>query len=346
MGAPILKKIVHVDRPHVSGVSSFASPLAIFLSPTRELAQQTHRWLDDLSPFKTLCLFGGEAFNIQTAPISDHQMDCICATPGRLLDCLDYGKVSCASVQVVVLDEADQMLSTQGGLDNTVMDILRGRDMPDKRQTILFSATFPSGFEMACRHMLRKDNHCIVHVGQYGDGQGGSTDRIKQHFICVEKQQRWGRLVQDMRTYWHSGKVVIFANKIVDAPTIINVLWNANINAYHLHGKMNQHERQHVIKSFEDGEFDVLVCTNLGARGLDFPDIDLVVQLELPASVEIYTHRIGRTGRQNREGTSLSYFGDRDKPMARPLRDFLQTLNQDVPPWLEKFAGPKVSERP
>eukprot|EP00397_Hematodinium_sp_SG-2012_P001994 GEMP01002000.1.p1 GENE.GEMP01002000.1~~GEMP01002000.1.p1 ORF type:complete len:1286 (+),score=268.78 GEMP01002000.1:531-4388(+) len=336
--APILKKITQVPRPHIAGSAAFASPLAIFLSPTRELAQQTHKWLDMLSPFKTLCLFGGEPLHQQLAIISNQQIDCICATPGRLLDALDCSKVSLAAVQAVVVDEADHMLGQSGGLDTTVTSVLSGRDMPANRQMILFSATFPAGFEMACRSMLRADNHCVVHVGNYEDCAGGSTDRIGQNFVYAGRTERWKYLIRDLNIYWTSGKAILFANRIADAAPLIRLMRENDVKADHLHGKLRQQEREEVVQRFAEGKFDLLVCTNLGARGLDFPDIDLVVQLELPPSLEVYTHRIGRTGRQGRQGHALSYFGPRDKPLARPLCDFLATLSQEVPDWLSELC--------
>jgi superfamily II DNA/RNA helicase len=136
----------------------------------------------------------------------------------------------------------------------------------------------------------------------------------------------------------------VFTNKIALANPIQNALRQCGISAGQLHGKQTQDIREDVVKRFRTGEYEMLIASNVASRGLDFPDIRLVVQFELPKTVEIYTHRIGRTGRNGQTGTALSYFSSPDKKIAAKLLEFMQLNEQAAPRWLDEIVNPGIAD--
>merc|ERR1712113_410933 len=161
-----------------------------------------------------------------------------------------------------------------------------------------------------------------------------------------DERHRIGVVIDDLRRYWiHPGKkgrVVIFTNQRVQAGHLANSLQQSGISCAHLHGKLEQHVREEVFDSFRRGLSDVLVATNVASRGLDFADISMVVQFNLPATIDIYTHRIGRTGRIGQVGCALAYMGPKDRNLTDKLVEFLELNKQVVPDFLRsKPPSPK-----
>lgn len=303
------------------------------------------------SSMTVLTMYGGETLSLQVKPIERQNMDIICATPGRLLDAIDNGKVSLMFSTVIVLDEADQMLDLTVGLEGTVMQITDGRDLPrnDGRQTLLFSATMPD-YQTKQFHSVLKapPARAKLRVGHYTDESGGSCRHIFQTLVRVrDLDERWQRLGNDLMEVWGSttqrrqGKGIMFTNRIALAGPLEQALRRCGITSGQLHGKQTQDMREDVVKRFRSGEYEMLIASNVASRGLDFPDIRLVVQFELPKTVEIYTHRIGRTGRNGQSGVALSYFSDSsDWRLAKPLSEFMRLNEQTQPAWLEDMANP------
>jgi len=355
---PIVSRLLAsppTERPFFPGHMAQASPVALMLSPTRELAMQTSKNTSELlqhagSSMTVLSMYGGETLSLQVKPIERQNQDIICATPGRLLDAIDNGKVSLMFSTVIVLDEADQMLDLAVGLEGTVMQITDGRDLPrnDGRQTLLFSATMPD-YQTKQFHSVLKapPARAKLRVGHYTDESGGSCRHILQTLVRVrDLEDRWQRLGKDLMEVWGSttqrrqGKGILFTNRIVLANPLEQALRRCGITSGQLHGKQTQDMREDVVKRFRKGEYEMLIASNVASRGLDFPDIRLVVQFELPKTVEIYTHRIGRTGRNGQSGVSLAYFADSDWKLAKPLSDFMRLNEQTQPVWLEDMANP------
>eukprot|EP00933_Yihiella_yeosuensis_P018413 TRINITY_DN15119_c2_g1_i3.p1 TRINITY_DN15119_c2_g1~~TRINITY_DN15119_c2_g1_i3.p1 ORF type:complete len:705 (+),score=142.67 TRINITY_DN15119_c2_g1_i3:48-2162(+) len=361
---PVVSRLLSnppVDRPFFPGQMSQASPVALMLSPTRELAIQTANNVSSLfqhanSRMTTLTLYGGETMKQQLRPIEKGNFDVICATPGRLLDAIDAGKVSLSFASVIVLDEADQMLDLAVGLEGTVRQVMDGRDLPrnDGRQTLLFSATMPD-FQTKQFHAVLKDPPLRVklRVGHYAEDQrGGSCKHIRQMLLRVrDMEERWDRLGRDLMEIWGStrhrreGKGIIFTNRISLAKPLESALRKFGISCGQLHGKQSQDVREDIVKKYRKGDYEVLIASNVASRGLDFPDVKLVVQFELPKTVEIYTHRIGRTGRNGQSGTALAYYAQTDWRLAKPLTEFLALNGQDSPGWLRDVADGRRRSR-
>jgi len=343
-----------MPRPFFPGKSP-GCPLLLVLSPTRELAMQTFKEIEVIAKGTSLnqvCIYGGESLKFQQQRIEKAQIDILCATPGRLVDLVDSGKVSLSFVQSVVLDEADQML--EQSLEVMCAEILTGRDMPEPssgRQTLLFSATMPQKIRDLCPRILRQHVIANLTIGHYGGGQGGSCASIKQILRWVpDESYRIQMLIEDLRYYWikpgKKGRVVIFTNQRLQATHLANSLLAQGIACIHLHGKLEQHVREEVFDNFRRGLSDVLVATNVASRGLDFPDISLVVQFNLPATVDIYTHRIGRTGRVGQVGCALGYIGPKDKKLSNKLQEFLEMNKQEIPDFLRRWgSSPQVRRR-
>mmetsp|Transcript_84572 Transcript_84572/g.239744 ORF Transcript_84572/g.239744 Transcript_84572/m.239744 type:complete len:403 (+) Transcript_84572:2-1210(+) len=331
-----------MPRPFFPGKSP-GCPLLLVLSPTRELAMQTAKEIEVIAkgtPLIQVCIYGGESLKFQQQRIEKAQVDICCATPGRLIDLVDAGKLSLSFVQSVVLDEADQML--EQSLEVMCAEILTGRDMPEPssgRQTLLFSATMPQKIRDLCPKILRQDRIANLTIGHYGEDQGGSCASIKQVLRWVpDEHQRIQVLIEDLRNFWikagKKGRVVIFTNQRLQATHLSNSLTAQGISNVHLHGKLEQHVREEVFDKFRRGLSDILVATNVASRGLDFPDISLVVQYNLPATVDIYTHRIGRTGRVGQVGCALGYMGPKDRKLTDKLVEFLTLNKQEIPDFL------------
>lgn len=337
-----------IARPFFSGPMAQGSPLVLMLSPTRELAIQTSKEIEMLTrgtTLKSLVVYGGEAMKVQAAKISEAQIDVLCATPGRLIDLIDSGKMSLSFVQCVVLDEADQMLDL--GLEIMCAELITGRDMPDScsgRQTLLFSATMPQKIRELCPKILRETRIANLTIGNYSDDQGGSCASIRQIVRWIPEEERPEALVCDLQHYWihpglakpSRGKVVIFTNRRLQAGQLCSTLQRQGIGCAHLHGKLEQQVREEVVERFRRGQCEILIATNVAARGLDFPDISLVVQFQMPATIDIYTHRIGRTGRVGQVGCALAYMGPKDGKLADKLYDFLELNKQEIPDFLSR----------
>jgi len=331
-----------MPRPFFPGKSP-AGPLLLVLSPTRELAMQTTKEIEVLtkgSSLTSVCVYGGETLKFQQQRIEKFQIDICCATPGRLIDLIDNGAISLSFVQSVVLDEADQML--EQSLEVMCAEILTGRDMPEPlsgRQTLLFSATMPPKIRELCPRILRQSAIASLTIGNYGDDKGGSCESIRQLLRWVpEESHRIAAMLEDLRMLWIApgkrGRVVIFTNQRVQAGHLANALTQHGIACIHLHGKLEQHVREEVFNQFRRGQADVLVATNVASRGLDFPDISFVVQFNLPNDINIYTHRIGRTGRIGQVGCALAYVGPKDRHLFPKLVEFLELNKQEVPDFL------------
>ncbi len=292
---PVLQLLA--ERPR-KGRFHAARPLrALILSPSRELAQQTDERLRGLArslptPPKALLAFGGVSINPQLMALRGGA-DILIATPGRLLDLVDHNALSLASVEILVLDEADRLLDA--GFAAELQQILAL--LPAKRQNLLFSATLPADVRSLADGLLQTPTRIEITVDK---------PDILQHAVCVDSQRRTALLQQLVREDGWS-RVLVFVATQYACELVADKLARRGIQAAPLHGKMSQGARSDTLAAFKAEALHVLVATDLAARGLDIARLPVVINYDLPRAPADYAHRIGRCGRAGEPGLAISF---------------------------------------
>ena len=273
---------------------------ALILAPTRELAAQIgesfrHYARHLPQPIKTLVVYGGVSINPQMMALGGGA-DVIVATPGRLLDLVDHNAVSLSAVSSLVLDEADHLLSLGFSEElNRILSLL-----PAKRQTLLFSATFPTNVQSLADKVLHDPARLDV------PAEPETKPDIQQRAIEVDPPRRTQLLRHLIETHGWSRVLVFVATKYA-TEHVAEKLRKANINATALHGELSQGARMQALDDFKASRVQVLLATDVAARGIDIADLPVVVNFDLPRSPVDYTHRIGRTGRAGESGIAISF---------------------------------------
>ena len=286
---PLLQRLVQSPpRP---------GPRALVLAPTRELAAQTAGLLRELASLllhrpRVALAFGGVSINPQLMALRGG-CDVMVATPGRLLDLLDHNGLTLAGVQCLVLDEADRLLSQ--GFADELQRVLSA--LPAQRQSMLFSATFPPAVEALAAALLHDPVRIDIEE---------APPRITQRAIQLDRAQRLPALRQLLRTEGWQRALVFVASRYT-ADLVSDKLFAHGFKAGVLHGELSQGARRDVLAALKGGQVNVLVATDVAARGLHVDALDAVVNYELPRSAADYTHRIGRTGRAGAEGVAVSF---------------------------------------
>ncbi len=268
---------------------------ALVIVPTRELATQVSDEIFRLGKYlgiRTATVYGGSSYSRQLHHISNASV--VVATPGRLLDLLKSGKVE-LNPSFVVLDEADEMLD-MGFLDD-IKEIFTY--LPTNRQTLLFSATMPDAIKELARQILHSPEFISITKKEV------TNQNIKQFFYVVDEHERDEALVR-LLDYKNPKKAIVFCRMKVEVDRLANFLNAQGYNAKGLHGDMQQRQREETIKSFKRGKTEILIATDVAARGLDISDVTHVFNYHIPFDPESYVHRIGRTGRAGREGVAIS----------------------------------------
>ena len=281
-GLPILSKM---DK----------SQKALVITPTRELAIQVSEEIYRFGKYlgiHTATVYGGSSYNRQIKQIETSQF--IVATPGRLLDLLKSGKIDIAP-EYVILDEADEMLD-MGFLDD-IKEIFKF--VPSDRQTLLFSATMPEPIKALAKQILKEPEFITITKKQV------TNENIKEYFYVIDEYERKDALIR-LIDYKNPSKAIVFCRTKRDVDDIAEFLRGAGLNAKGLHGDMDQRKREEVIRAFKRDNLDILVATDVAARGLDVNNVTHVFNYHLPLDVDSYVHRIGRTGRAGKEGMAIS----------------------------------------
>ncbi|WP_098748012.1 DEAD/DEAH box helicase [Paenibacillus sp. EZ-K15] len=292
-GLPLIHKIAKEEERIV----------ALIMTPTRELAIQVAEEIGKLSRFKgirSLAIYGGQDIGRQIRALKK-KPQIIIGTPGRLLDHINRKTIRLDDVQTVVLDEADEMLDM--GFMEDIQSILKL--VPEERQTLLFSATMPANIQKLASQFLKDPEHVSVipkHV---------SAPLIDQAYIEVPERQKFEALSRllDMES---PELAIVFGRTKRRVDELAEALQKRGYSADGLHGDLSQHQRDTVMRKFRDGSIDVLVATDVAARGLDVSGVTHVVNFDLPQDPESYVHRIGRTGRAGKEGTAWSFVTPRE----------------------------------
>ena len=310
-----------------------AYPTSLILAPTRELVSQIY---DEACKFayrswvRPCVVYGGADIGSQLRQI-ERGCDLLVATPGRLVDLIERGRISLANIKYLVLDEADRMLDM--GFEPQIRRIVEGEDMPgtDGRQTLMFSATFPRDIQMLARDFLRE--YIFLSVGRVGS----TSENITQKIEYVEDPDKRSVLLDILHTHG-AGLTLIFVETKRMADSLSDFLINQGFPATSIHGDRTQRERERALEMFRTGRCPILVATAVAARGLDIPNVKHVVNYDLPTDIDDYVHRIGRTGRAGNTGISTAFFNRGNRGVVRDLIDLLKEANQEVPSFLESIA--------
>uniref|UniRef100_A0A7S3XUS9 RNA helicase n=1 Tax=Heterosigma akashiwo TaxID=2829 RepID=A0A7S3XUS9_HETAK len=313
-------------------------PYGIILCPSRELARQTYEVVEFFAErlgrggyprLRTLLVMGGEDRRAQVDPVKREGVHCIVATPGRLKDLLNSKQILLDLCKYICLDEGDRMLDL--GFDEEVQTIMN--HFTCQRQTLLFSATMPKKFQDFAKDVLVKP--VVVNVGRAG---AANLDVIQE----VEYVKQEAKIVYLLECLQKTAPpVCVFCERKGDVDDIHEYLLLKGVEAVSIHGSKDQAERNEAIDSFKRGDKDVLVATDVAAKGLDFPDIQHVVNFDMPDEIENYVHRIGRTGRCGKTGVATTFINKNvEESTLLDLKHLLIEAKQRVPPVLEALDDP------
>jgi len=274
-------------------------PRALVLTPTRELAAQVEKnaqaYSKNMRWFRTVSIVGGASFGYQTRALSK-PVDLIVATPGRLMDLMQSGKVDFARLEVLILDEADRMLDM--GFIDDIETIVEAT--PTDRQTLLFSATWDGAVGKLARKLTK--NPEIIEVERVDD-QG----KIEEQLLYCDDMRHKNRLLDHILRDANIDQCVIFTSTKAMTEVIADDLYEKGFAANCLHGDMPQGWRNRTLMDLRKGRCKILVATDVAARGIDVPTITHVINYDLPKQAEDYVHRIGRTGRAGRTGIAITF---------------------------------------
>ncbi|MDR0524226.1 MAG: DEAD/DEAH box helicase [Candidatus Methanoplasma sp.] len=298
-------------------------PAAIVLVPTRELANQVSEEMEKLSKHTGhVCvpIYGGASIEGQMKRL-EKGADVIAGTPGRVKDMINRRALNLSKISMVVLDEADRMLDM--GFIEDIEDILSA--MPRERQTLLFSATMPEDIKRLASDYMRKPKEISVSRDEM------VLDLTKQYYISVGRRNKSWALCRILDI--DKPKAIIFCQTKRMVDILDERLSDLKYKAEAIHGDMPQSKREKVLRDFKDDKTDILIATDVAARGLDIDDISYVVNYDMPDDVDTYIHRIGRTGRAGKEGVAVSFVTSEEEHLVREfeLRTEMTIERRDVP---------------
>jgi len=286
-------------------------PQVLVLAPTRELAIQVseafQRYASCTPGLHVLPLYGGSDFRDQIHKLR-RGVHVVVGTPGRVMDHMRQGTLNVSQLETLVLDEADEMLRM--GFIDDVQWVLE--QLPSERQVVLFSATMPPEIKRICQQHLQNPAEIIIRT------QKADASRIRQRHILLPHQQKLGALLRVLEAHGPGG-VIIFARTKAVTVTVAEALEAEGITCSVLNGDVPQSLRERTIERLKQGRIDVLVATDVAARGLDVDRIGLVVNYDAPFDSEAYVHRIGRTGRAGRQGDAILFLSYRERRLLHSL---------------------------
>lgn len=294
-------------------------PRSVILEPTRELAAQVAENFEIYGKYHKLnmaLLIGGVSFTEQEKKL-DRGVDVLIATPGRLMDHVERGKVMLNDVKILVIDEGDRMLDM--GFIPDVEKIVAM--MPTMRQTVMFSATMPTEIRKLAERFMMNPKEVTV------DKPSSTATTVEQSLIRVDARAKRRVLSQILRNE-EIENGLIFCNRKRDVATLYKALEQEGISVGALHGDMDQYKRMEWLEKFKKGEIKIMVCSDVAARGLDIPTVGHVINYDVPIHPEDYVHRIGRTGRAGRSGKAFTIATPLED---KPLRSIERLIGKPIP---------------
>jgi ATP-dependent RNA helicase RhlE len=301
---PILHRLMQGGRKHVR---------ALVIAPTRELAEQIHEAIGTLgrrTGLKSATIYGGVGFNPQVDKLK--RAEIVVACPGRLLDHLNQGTVDLSQLEVLVLDESDRMFDM--GFLPDIRKIVK--HVPAKRQTLLFSATMPDDILRLAHELLQAPVTVKVNAA-------GPANTVS-HLLYPVAQHLKTPLLLELLRHTDTESVLIFTRTKHRAKRLGEQLEKAGYRAASIQGNLSQTKRQAVMNGFRNGTFQLLVATDVAARGIDVTQISHVINYDMPNTADDYTHRIGRTGRMAKTGDAFTFITSEDEEMVRSIERVLR----------------------
>jgi ATP-dependent RNA helicase DBP3 len=332
-----LPAMMHIAAMPEPAKGSASSVSVLVLAPTRELAMQSEavcRAAGTSIGLGSICVYGGVPKGPQRQAIKDGAR-VVVATPGRLLDLHEEGAVGLGGVSYLVLDEADRMLDM--GFEKDVRAIIGLTSAA--RRTAMFTATWPDSVRTLAEEFLNRPVRVNV-----GSEDLAANTRVSQTVEVIDESRKPQRLTQLLQKYHSSRKnrVLVFALYKKEAARIEQDIKRAGYAGIAIHGDMTQDARTRALQQFKEGSVPLLVATDVAARGLDIPDVEVVINYTFPLTIEDYVHRIGRTGRGGKSGISHTLFTGNpqfEKPLAGALQNVLREAGQPVPDELLRFGS-------
>ena len=284
----------------------------VVMSPTRELAQQIDQQMEGFSyfmPVSSVAIYGGNdgiRYEQEKKGLA-LGADVVIATPGRLISHINLGNVDLSKVSFFILDEADRMLDM--GFSDDIMQIVKV--LPKERQTIMFSATMPAKIQQLAKTILRDPVEIKLAVSKPAE------KIIQTAYVCYE-QQKLG-IIQSLFKENAPERVLIFASSKLKVKEVTKALQRLHLNVGEMHSDLDQKQRDHIMHEFKNGRINLLVATDIVARGIDIDDIRLVINYDVPHDSEDYVHRIGRTARANHDGCAITFVSEKEQSKRKFL---------------------------
>jgi ATP-dependent RNA helicase DDX3X len=317
---------------HLIGQARARDPSVVVLVPTRELALQIQTEttkFTECSDLKSVCVFGGSPMGDQLRQLRSAR-DILIATPGRLIDILQHGQLRLQNVRYLVLDEAYRMLDM--GFEPQIDEVINHFDMPypDNRQTLLFSATFPAEVRGLANRFMRRD------VTRIEVGLQDPPRLIEQRFLYCTDSSKFSSLLEVISEV--EGQTLVFAERKVTVDRIENYLYDSGCSVVAIHGDREMENRLAALRGFTNGRAQIMVATDVAARGIDIPNVAHVINVDLPSDLDSYIHRVGRTGRAGKKGIATSFWNEGNTPVLGQLVRHFRTNGQALPDGLEEFV--------
>jgi ATP-dependent RNA helicase RhlE len=287
---------------------------ALIITPTRELAEQIHQTITQLkkgTPIRSVSIYGGVGAKPQIDALH-RGIDIVVACPGRLLDHINNRHAKLGALDVLVLDEADRMFDM--GFLPDIKRIIK--HLPARRQTMLFSATFPKEIEQLARQILTNPKRVSI-------GMSAPAHTVAHTLYPVPHHLKKGLLLRLLKET-DTNSVLIFARTKHRAKTLARQIENAGYRVTSLHGNRSQNQRQAALKGFKKGRYQIMVATDVAARGLDIELVSHVINYDMPDTADAYIHRIGRTGRASRTGDAFTLTTPEDVAMVRKIEKIMK----------------------
>ncbi len=309
---------------------------AIIMAPTRELAQQIDQQMEGFSyftSFSSVAVYGGndaQAWDVQRRGLTKGA-DVVIATPGRLISHINLYDIDFSGVKYFILDEADRMLDM--GFYDDIMQIVRR--LPKDRQTIMFSATMPPKIRLLAKTILNQPEEVRIAVSR-------PPETIMQTaYICYEHQKP--AIVRNLFAAQEPNKVIIFSGSKIKVKEITKTFRSMGLSVGEMHSDLDQSQRDHIMHEFKNNRVNILVATDIVARGIDIDDITLVINYDVPHDAEDYVHRIGRTARASAEGMSITFVSEEEQHRFKQIEDFLEKEIYKIPMPIELGEAPEYN---